>query len=281
MSLDTRPAGATVRSMLTLIAARGRLAATFTLMVCLPAMAQTETPTADELTRCARANAPQETFKQHAELETVRADGDSRTLYIRLLARKSRDGVDANLRVLNPPDLSGMSFLVLADADEGDAMFTFVPALNRSRRVTGNASSQSLWGTDFTYADVRQLLGTVGGGTATRRADSSYRGTPVHVLDLTPAEQTEIDYARIVMALEPTHCVPVHVQFLSESDAVIRELEVDPESIEQAGERHFARRMTMYNRQTQSRTRVELSRVEFDETIPRRAFHPRGYESVD
>ena len=263
------------------IPARGRLAATLLFAVCLPAAAQTATPTAEELARCARANAPSETFKQHAELETVRADGDARTLYIRLLARKSRDGVDANLRVLNPPDLSGMSVLVLADAEDGDAMFTYVPALQRSRRVSGNASSQSLWGTDFTYADVRQLLGTVDGGTATRQPDSTYRDEPVHVLDLVPAATAEVDYARIIMALEPANCVPVHVRFINHADAVIRELEVDPTSIEQAGERHFARRMTMYNRQTQSRTRVELSRVEFDESIPRRAFHPRGYESVD
>ena len=258
------------------------LALTAMVLLTSPLAAQdTSALSADDIVTCARANAPQQTFQQDAKLETVREDGDARTLYVRMVAQKSEHGVDANLKVRNPPDLSGMAFLVLSNAGPKDTMFTYVPALNRSRRVTGNASTQSLWGTDFTYADIRQLLGAVSGGDVTRVDDETVADRPVYRLSVIPPEASEATYARVEMALEQTHCVPLHAQFYDGSDTLVRELEVDPESIEQAGNHHFARSMTMHNRQTGSRTLVELSRVEFDESIPRRAFHPRGYETID
>jgi len=272
---------ATVRSMKLFACQLGGWA--LALSVITPALADPDAApkSAAELVACARANAPQQTFKQDAELETIRADGDSRTLYIRVAARKGESGIDANLKVRNPPDLSGMAFLVLANEGDQDTMFTYVPALNRSRRVTGNASTQSLWGTDFTYADIRGLLGAVDGGEASRGDDETVAGHPVYRLNVIPDQASEADYARVELALEQAHCVPLRARFYDASDTVVRELDVDPDSIEQSGDHHFARKMTMHNRQTGSRTRVELSRVEFDESIPRRAFHPRGFETVD
>lgn len=235
---------------------------------------------AEAIVACARANAPDETFAQRGRLETVRPDGDNRTLYIRMLAQRSEHGVDANLRVLNPPDLTGMAFLVLA-GETDDAMFTYVPALRRTRRVTGSATAQSLWGTDFSYADVRQLVGSVGGSDATRQADGQVAGHPTYRLRATPAADSQGDYAQAMIDIRKQDCVPLGARFLDSGGNVLRELIVDADSITDDGERRFASRMTMHDRTTGSRTNVELSRVEFDESIPRRAFHPRGFQDVD
>src|SRR3546814_18541356 len=66
------------------------------------------------------------------------------------------------MRISAPGDLAGASYL-LRERDNGDEMYVYIPALSKVRRVSGAAVDGSLWGTDLSFADVKQLGNAFGG----------------------------------------------------------------------------------------------------------------------
>ena len=244
------------------------------------ALAQGEAPAAsksvDELRACASANAPSESFSQNAKFVTTDAEGATRTLETRLYGRSEDGKLRLTLHVRQPPDVSGTALLIRRE-DGDDDMFMYLPALRKSRRVTGAMTSSKVLGTDFSYADIQRLFGTLSTGTATALPDGTLEEQPVHQVQLEPQIIDGGDPVRVVAALEQAHCVPLRVSFYDETGTVIRQLDADVSSIQAVGSHHLATQFVMQDKVVGSTTELTLSKVEFDERIPISLFNPRGY----
>src|SRR5262245_13916423 len=53
------------------------------------------------------------------------------------------------VRFSSPPDLAGAGFLQIQHRDGDDDRYLYLPALKRSRRISGNSRSNAFMGTDF------------------------------------------------------------------------------------------------------------------------------------
>ena len=55
-----------------------------------------------------------------------------------------------------PPDVHGSAYLMI-EKQTGEEMFVYLPDLKRARRTHPNTMAGSLFGTDFSYEDVKYL----------------------------------------------------------------------------------------------------------------------------
>lgn len=245
------------------------------LALMVPAMAMAQT-TVDSVRDCAAANAPEQSFSQRATFVTTDRVGASRTLTSTVYG-KSEDGkLRLTLHVSQPPDVAGTAILLRRE-DDDDSMFIYLPALKKSRRITGGMTSTKLLGTDFSYNDIQQLFGALSNGQAELLAPGTVGDRAVHRVELRPQVLEGGDFVQVIASVDEQTCVPLQVDFVDADDVVVKRLRTDVDSIQTVAGRKLATHFVMEDRVAESSTELTLSRVEFDERIPLSLFHPRGY----
>ena len=237
-----------------------------------PGMAETVPA---EVQACLRANLPEKTVQQTMELVSSRGDSGERELRAELYATQPEPGQLATMIDMQAPaDMAGARYLVLQNGDS-EAVYVYLPALRRVRRITGSQQSDALWGTDFSYADLKQIQGMVG-------------QTPVEFLPLTDADApgrhrfsvqppADSPYSRIEIDIHAASCLPTQVLFFDRAGAAFKRLTSVPESFVQSGERWLYSELNMENLRENSQTRVRLSEVQYDERISPALFRPNSF----
>jgi hypothetical protein len=106
---------------------------------------------------CMRRNLPERASVRGISLLSVDRTGSQRKLTGKLYwKRLSADRSGLLMRLDSPPDVRRSSYLVLQDGSE-EQMFVYLPNMQRVRRIHPDTASGSLFGTDFSYADLRYL----------------------------------------------------------------------------------------------------------------------------
>ncbi len=249
------------------------LAGALVLLACAPAArAALETP--EEIRACMARNLPERTTQQSLELESRDRGGATRTLGVRLYWKRAVSGQPrVLLRVDSPPDLKGAGY-VLIDRDGAEEMFTYLPSVQKVRRITSQMASSQLWGTDFSYEDVKQLQGIVRKGASERLPDAELEGRPVRVLALTPSADAASGYRRIVWQVDPESCVALKTEFFEAGDTPRKVLLATPSSIAKEGERWLARELVMSDDRSGTTTRLKVLRVQNDAPLSDNLFNP-------
>lgn len=232
--------------------------------------------TAEEIAQCVKANLPERTSVQRIELRSRDRAGSGRILRSRLHWRRFDDGRPrVRLRVDEPPDLRGASYLVI-DGKDGrtSEIFVHLPAVGRVRRVTQRTVSDSLWGTDFSYDDMRQLQWHTVEGAHTRLPDATVSGRGVYVLALEPRRVDGSAYERIVSSVDQETCVVLRVEFYERGDVPRKVLTADPDSISSEKGLWLARKLEMNDLRDETTSWLEILSVENDVEVPARIFNP-------
>lgn len=252
------------------------------LLVVLPlsANAQGQTANAQEILDCAAANNPAKTFAHHVRFTTINAEGSERVLQTRIMGERGEEGLQINLRVTAPVDLADTT-LLLRERGGQDDMRIHIPAAQRTQRVTGNMAATSLLGTDFNYQDLKQMFGSMLDGEASYLESAELAGRTVDRIRLTPDTAEAAPYDEVVVAFDRSTCVPMQGLFRMADGQVLRRLDADPASLASVGEHDYARVYTLQDLASQTRTEVEFSDVEYDERLPRSAFHPISFRKVE
>lgn len=89
------------------------------------------------------------------KMELINSKGKKRTRVIEQYQKRDTDDNLMNLiRFKAPADVSGTAFLSLEKDEQADLQWLFLPALNRSRRISASDESDNFMGSDFTYEDL-------------------------------------------------------------------------------------------------------------------------------
>jgi len=247
------------------------LAALLPLLLAAPAAAL---ETAEEIRQCARGNLPATTSVQTIELASVDRAGGRRTLQAQLhWKRFGADRQRVRIRVDAPPDLRGASYLVI-EKDGADDIFMYLPAIQKVRRITASTISDSLWGTDFSYEDVKQLQGIAAEGAAERLADAQVAGRDVYVLALRPEASEESSYAKIVSFVDRDTCVALKTEFYDAGDAPRKLLLADPTRLVREDGRWTVRSFEMRDLAHQTTSHLEVLEAQSEVEVPDRTFNP-------
>lgn len=234
--------------------------------------------TAEDIRACSRANLPERTLVQEIELEAHDRAGGSQRRRAKFYTKRypEHDETRSTLRVTSPIDVKGMAYLMIDRAD-ADRLFLYLPAMQRVRRISGDSAAESLMGTDFSYADVRQLRSISAGGELERLEDATVGERPVYTLALTPAPEDKSEYRRIVFRVDRETCVPLRTEFHTAAEAPRKRLEADPTSLREIEGRWMATQMTMRDLRDGTHTTLEVLDASYDEGVSDIIFNPRTF----
>jgi hypothetical protein len=210
--------------------------------------------TAEEIRACVRGNLPARTSVQTIELESLDRAGGRRTLVARLHWKRFGEGQHRlRIRVDKPLDLRGSSYLVI-EKDSTDDMFMYLPAVQKVRRITSGMISDSLWGTDFGYEDIKHLQGIAAEGAVERSGESTY--------------------SKIVSFVARDNCIAIKTDFYERGDAPRKVLLADLDQLTREGDRWSARSLEMRDLESQTTSRLRVVETRDDVEIPDRTFNP-------
>ena len=136
----------------------------------------------------------------------------------------------------SPPTVAGTGFLAFNHPGKVDEQWMYLPALARTRVVSGVGRKDKFVGSDLTFRDL-DILTDMGSWTekdaaSSRRDDEPVDGVACYVIDLLPTRE-EIGYGKIALWIGRDDLVPRKLEFHDERDgaAVRRITQADVRSI--------------------------------------------------
>ncbi len=239
--------------------------------------AQEGIPTTMEgLRACLSANLPSQSLVQEVRLRSSDAVG-GRTLGARVYGMRLNEETAVMIKVEAPADMNGSRYLVIAGADR-DAMYMYLPALNRTRRVLGSMAGQSLWGTDFSYEDVKLLRGLLLHGNSDLETGVNWEGRPALKLMVVPAGDADTDtqYSKVEVVIDGASCVVVSGKFYDDAGPV-KSMWVDPGDLMEVEGRWMAKKVHLKSLRDNSSSELSIDEVTIDKDLPARLFDPRTF----
>jgi len=232
-------------------------------------------PAEDQLMSCMRANIPPTLRIQEFELTSVDRKGDKRLLKGRLFAKREKELLRAMLKLSAPADVNGAAYLI-REGEKSDEMYVFLPALNRTRRIMGGAGDGPLFGTDLSYADIKQVQNAFSGSTPKIEGKEKIDQRPVTVLGVVPTPESGSRYSRIKAWIDDASCVAVKVEFMEGATARKRLL-APAKAIAKAGDYWYLSDLTMTDLKLGTRTQLKITGVKSGEDLANRYFDSRNF----
>ncbi len=231
----------------------------------------------EDIRACARKNFPATSSTQTFQLKSIGRDGSARTLHATAYWKRASDGkAKVMLQVNLPVDLRGSSYLMLEKSTRDD-LFMFLPAVNRVKRIHGNQTSDKLWGSDFSYEDIKQVQGIFDGGALTRQADAEITGRKAYVLDFVPAKVEESGYSRLQSYIDQETCTALRTDFFQSDGKARKRLTINPKEVKQMGSRWVAHFYEMSDLLDETRTELRIEKMTADTDLPDRLFNPQTF----
>lgn len=232
--------------------------------------------TLEELRSCLSANMPAQSLVQQVRLRSSDAAG-GRTLGARVYGMRLHEETAVMIKVEAPIDMSGSRYLVIA-GPRRDAMYMYLPAIERTRRIVGSMAGQSLWGTDFSYEDVKLLRGLLLHGDSALETGVEWEGRPALQIQVVPTGDADSDtqYSKVDLIIDGASCVVVSGRFFDDAGPV-KNMWVDPADLSQVDGRWMARKVHLKSLRESSKSELIIDEVEFDKDLPARLFDPRSF----
>lgn len=240
-----------------------------------PAYAQTDDATQAVLD-CTASNVPEKSFRQAAKMTVTDAEGASREMRATFAGMRGNKGMLLNVGIDAPQDVAGTSVLLRRDDEGKENIKIYLPALRRVRNVSGGMESQGIFGTDFSYRDLKDIFGAVRQGhVKLLDVDAEYVDV-LYRLEILP-EAAHSPYQRIVVDINKAHCVPQKLEFEAAGQGVVKTLVGNLESLHADAGRKMLLDYTMNDLLSGSSTHLAMGAPEIDERISRVAFNPASF----
>lgn len=223
---------------------------------------------------CLRRNLPQRSSVQSVRFASKDRTGSTRTLAGTAYWKKWDGDLSRSLiRVELPPDLRGSAYLLIERPQTVD-VFVYLPEFRKVRRITSHALSGSLFGTDFSYEDMRRLRHLFEAAAVERQPDGEWAGRATHVVTLKPPAESE--YGEVRAWIDVDTCVPLKLELYGRGGMLAKELTADPSSLARHGDVWVAHALLLRDLQERTETRVDLGKLEIDTDVPDKLFSERA-----
>jgi hypothetical protein len=247
---------------------------------CITATAEDAAPTSgstsvEQIVACTQRNIVDLTAVRYVEAQTVDASGKTQRLKLELLWKPGKTRLDhrMNLKVVEPPELAESAFLLVHEQGV-ELVFFFLPAAKKALFLKGQEQWRPLWGTDFSYGELKQVMGVLETGNARRLGDAAVDGRPVWILE-TVSSDADAQYDKVVSFIDRENCVMLRSEFHARG-TVRKELKADPASVRKSGAGAVALVYTMRDLAQGSSTRLSLSDY-IPTQVPDAMFQPDSF----
>ena len=232
-------------------------------------------PAEEKLMACMRANIPATLRIQEFQLTSSDRKGEQRKMAGRLFAKNEKDLLRAMLKLTSPADLSGASYLI-REGQKADEMYVFLPALNRVRRINGSAGDGPLFGTDLSYADIKQVQNAFMGAAPRIEGKEKLESRPATVVSVVPTAESGSRYSRIKAWVDDASCLAVKVEFM-EGTTIRKRLAAPASAIAKAGNYWYVSESTMFDLKLGTKTQLKITGVKSGEDVANRYFDSRNF----
>ncbi|MCA9680195.1 MAG: outer membrane lipoprotein-sorting protein [Kofleriaceae bacterium] len=186
-----------------------------------------------------------------------RKDGDTRRLFVRFLS---------------PSDVAGTSFLGLDD--DGDrTQWLYLPAVSKTRRISGKQRNGAFVGTDYSYADLDNR--DIKDATKTRRDDEKVGKQDCFVVDAAPSSKDSA-YAKVSLWIAKDSYLPLRIRFYDGSGNELKRLTV--QEVKKVEGRWVIIESKMVDLKRQHTTVMKVTEIDIRDDIPLEQFEERALE---
>jgi outer membrane lipoprotein-sorting protein len=229
-----------------------------------------------DIKACMEANLVKRGALRDLQLGMFDKEGKVRDMKVRLYWKPSKSGGSrVHLRIVEPVAMVGSAYLMVQEG-MGEEVYFYLPGADRALRITGQNMSEPLWGTDFSYGEIKQVMGLLVAGDTSRGADATVGGRTSYVLE-TQTSTAETGYRKVVSYVDQATCVLMKSEFVATGDKPRKVLEGDVASMLQADKywTMLSYKMTDVNRNTY--TQLALSDLSIDERLSEKLFSPKEF----
>jgi hypothetical protein len=231
--------------------------------------------TVKDIRACMSDNLVKRGALRDLQLGVYDKEGKVRDLRMRLYWKPSKTGGSrVQLRIVEPQAMLGSSYLLLQEGPNEEVYF-YLPGADRALRITGQNMSEPLWGTDFSYGEIKQVMGLLVGGQTQRVADATIGGRPAYVLETKTS--AEAGYKKVLNSVDKASCVLLKSEFVASGDKPRKVLEGDLSTLLQADKywTMLGYKMTDLSRGTY--TTLSLTDLSIDERLSEKLFSPKEF----
>jgi outer membrane lipoprotein-sorting protein len=212
-------------------------------------------------------------------MKLVNKRGQERERQMSWVRRNENGSESALIRFEAPADVRGTALLSIEKPEGEDDQWLYLPALQRSRRITAANQSDSFVGSDFTFEDLRPE----------RIDEFSYRvlreetvdGSAAWVVEATPASaqsRKESGYGRREIWVRKDNFVIARVDFYDRAGELMKEFRASDVRPVSGSKSWRAHRMEMRNRKTDHSTLLTFDDFRIDSGVSTETFSLRRLE---
>ena len=202
-------------------------------------------------------------------------EGKVGDLRMRLYWKPSKTGgTRVHLKIVEPPAMAGSSYLLLQEGYNEEIYFA-LPGVDHGLRITGQNTSEPLWGTDFSYGEIKEVLGLLVTGNTVKGADGKVADRAVWTLETSVAAGEA--YNKVVSSVDQKSCTMLKSEFVGKSGKTRKVLEADVSTLLQADKYWTILGYTMSDLEKGTHTTLTLTDLSFDESMAEKMFDPRRF----
>ncbi len=167
------------------------------------------------------------------------------------------------IRFLYPADVRGTGFLMWEyDSDRDDDQWLFLPALGKVKRIVAREKTENFMGSDFSYEDISGR--DIDDDTYEYLGDEDLNGIPCHMVKAV-AKDDDSGYQYRIAWVDMAHWILTKVEYYDRKGSLLKILTFDKQRRD--GSYWSVEEMRMENVQTQHRTIMKISNIQYDTGI--------------
>jgi hypothetical protein len=254
---------------------RDLLAAALLLSVA-PSLATAATPSATDVVRKVLASDPWglNGAEIRANVQLTDKRGTKRALSFVATSKPHDPPLSKSIvRFSAPPDLAGAGFLQIQHRDRDDDRYLYLPALRRSRRISGNSRANAFMGTDFSFADLdrRDLR-----DSEARILGSEKIGKwDCYIVDVVP-RRDDSQYSHLQLWVRTDNYLPLRMRMFDAANVHVKTFEAL--EIRQVSKSWFVSKSMMTNHKNDHKTLLILESIVVNLQVPDEEFSVRALE---
>jgi len=208
----------------------------------------------------------------HIAMALVNSRGQTQKRKMVMFSRKDKDTRRLFVRFLAPSDIMGTAFLGIDD--DGDrTQYLYMPASNKTRRISSKQRNGSFVGTDYSYADLDNR--DIDDSKKSLLPDDKVGKQACYVVEAKPTSG-ESKYGRVVLWISKTTFLPLRIRFYNRHGDEIKRLTV--QEVKKVESRWIIAESKMVDLKREHTTVFKVVEIDLKDDIPLEQFTPRALE---
>lgn len=183
------------------------------------------------------------------------------------------------LRFISPANVRGTAFVQLEHEGRDNDRWLYLPALRKTRRISGSAKTDSFVGTDFSFEDFEILDGEVGGKNYkyTLLGEEEFNGKTCWLIKAVPATEEAREntgYGKRLMWVEQEHHHVLFTEYYDHDGKLIKQMEASDLELVPDGKDGEIRphKLVMKNLETEHTTIIEFNNFVLNKSLNKNLF---------